>query len=136
MSRPAHLALCVLLVVSWCSGQDHVLTVQDAREILDQHNDYRREEGAADMYLLHWNTSLQERANTWAHKCNFRHEHNIDVGENLFFDNDHKEKVLMRGLKAWFVEKELWSFAMPTCGDACHYTQVQVYLWWLTGALL
>ncbi|GFO03324.1 cysteine-rich secretory protein lccl domain-containing 2 [Plakobranchus ocellatus] len=106
------------------------LTPEQAKAILQQHNDYRRQEGAANMYMLHWNTSLQQRADAWIQGCNFKHEFNMDLGENLFFTTDHNDAFFL-GVKAWHDEKSLWSYSSGNCGAACHYTQI-IWSWTIT----
>ena len=97
-----------------------------------------------------WNTSLQERANTWAHRCKFRPQGNIDVGENIFYlptrrssvsrrhsnesrrlsnasrrhGNGRHRSTVTRAIHAWRDERERWSNQSASCFDACQYTQV------------
>ncbi|XP_059147631.1 trichohyalin-like [Physella acuta] len=104
--------------------QGHEFQPDDAKLILKQHNEYRRQESAADMYQMFWNVSLQQRADNWARRCLFKHERSPDVGENLFFDTDHQNGVYSRGLKAWYDEKTNWGYTDQGCRGTCHYTQV------------
>ncbi|GFS19909.1 cysteine-rich secretory protein LCCL domain-containing 2 [Elysia marginata] len=77
---------------------------------------------------IHWNTSLQQRADAWIQGCEFKHEHCFDAGENLFFTTNLGEEVFMQGMKAWHDEKTLWSYTSGNCMAACHYTQI-IWSW-------
>ncbi|RUS82587.1 hypothetical protein EGW08_009661 [Elysia chlorotica] len=128
-------ALLPLLLSQLCltlaRAEVGVFTPEHAKAVLERHNEYRRQEAAADMYQMHWNTSLQHRADAWIQGCDFKHENCLDAGENLFFTTAQGDDVFLQGMKAWHDEKSLWSYSSGNCKAACHYTQI-IWSWTTT----
>ncbi|XP_046366769.2 peptidase inhibitor 16-like [Haliotis rufescens] len=103
-------------------------------QILDQHNEYRREEQASNMCLMKWNDTLAAAAERWADRCVFKHEMKSGMGENLAFDTRKFDtpKLLDGLMKGWHDEKRTWKYGSQSCGYACHFTQL---VWHSTNAV-
>ena len=105
--------------------QAQPLTQQQISEIVQHHNDLRRREGAADMELMVWNTSLASLAATWAATCRRDHPSG-DYGQNIMRAPENKINVTSL-VNHWYNEKPNYKGVELECvpGEKClHYTQV------------
>ncbi|XP_071117279.1 cysteine-rich secretory protein 2-like isoform X2 [Haliotis cracherodii] len=93
--------------------------------LLRLHNDARANEGGSDMNQLVWDDQLEKEASAWANGCVFEHQMK-GRGENLAFNtNKNPETELTEiAFKAWFDEKNMYSYGQYSCGSSCHYTQL------------
>ncbi|XP_046364969.2 C-type lectin domain family 18 member B-like isoform X2 [Haliotis rufescens] len=93
--------------------------------LLRLHNDARADEGGSDMNQLVWDDQLEKEAGAWANGCVFEHQMK-GRGENLAFNtNKNPETELTEiAFKAWFDEKNIYTYGQYSCGSSCHYTQL------------
>ncbi|XP_067679330.1 uncharacterized protein [Haliotis asinina] len=128
--------LCVLLwfLLPLTASGEKIQLGSFRDQILFQHNEYRREERASNMYQMNWNESLAEQAERWADRCVFKHEMKSGLGENLAFDTRKFDtsKLLEGLMKGWHDEKRTWKYGSQSCGFACHFTQL---VWHSTNAV-
>ncbi|XP_062567461.1 cysteine-rich secretory protein LCCL domain-containing 2-like isoform X1 [Saccostrea cucullata] len=122
--------LIVLLAVVQFLGLDAVYV--DIREyrgyIQRRHNNYRSQEGAADMKYMSYDLSLERAAQRWADRCVFEHQMR-GYGENLAFlsstgPTPFRGYVIDESIRQWYNERPLYRFGSASCGAACHYTQM------------
>jgi len=96
--------------------QAQPLTQKQISEIVDHHNVLRSREGAADMKLMVWNTSLASMAATWAARCTMSHPDYKDIGQNIFVTGARSGvPSAKRYIDGWYSEKP---------GNGGHYKQV------------
>ncbi|GFR88451.1 cysteine-rich venom protein [Elysia marginata] len=95
-------------------------------QILEIHNEYRRNEGGCQINKLEYDMALEAQARTWAEGCWFKHEMVKGRGENLAYSTwQHPEQQLITDAAAgWFKEKEDFSRGQYGCQRSCHYTQL------------
>ena len=120
--------------------QAQPLTQQQISEIVDHHNVLRAREGADNMEVMIWNTSLASLSAVWAAGCHWDHpvradhpEYN-DVGQNLYM-NTANTISLTSAIDAWWNEKKDYTYDTMECpaDKMCgHYTQVV----WATSRLV
>ena len=93
---------------------------------VDHHNILRSLEGAGDMQLMVWNTSLASRAAAWTATCRGGHGYNSGIGQNVF--GADKEMIdIAPVIETWYSEKKQYTFDSHKCdkGRMCgHYLQV------------
>ncbi|XP_070183609.1 uncharacterized protein [Littorina saxatilis] len=99
--------------------------------LLEQHNIFRQDEKASNIFKMHWNDSVAAAAERWASQCNFKHQLIGKWGENLYYSSGSSEAeekaTLLTGLELWHDEKLTWRYSSDSCGAACHYTQMVWY---------
>ncbi|KAK7100117.1 GLIPR1-like protein 1 [Littorina saxatilis] len=129
MNSSLLLAVCCVLAVEWTTA----VTVKQAT--LTGHNDIRRQEAKAEhgsnLYELVWDATLAHGAKAWADKCNFEHQHQHNIGENLYYSSPRThtdDYYIHRALTSWMTEKTFNHGNFDCCYhghyDCCHYTQV------------
>jgi len=105
--------------------QAQPLTQQQISEIVDRHNMLRSHEGAANMNLMVWDTSLASQAASWAAQCQYRHSEYPGLGENLW---RHTTNNITTAVDVWYNEKRKYNYETNKCDsggiDCRHYTQV------------
>ena len=105
--------------------QAYQLTEDDISAAVDRHNALRALEGAANMELMKWNSSLARAAADWAAKCKSGHSE-TGAGQNKLTGPITMSKDLAAVTNSWYIEKEEYDFDTITCRkEPCgHYTQV------------
>jgi len=63
--------------------QAQPLTQTQISEIVDRHNVLRSREGAANMELMVWSTSLASLAVSWAARCTMGHQRSHPIGQYI-----------------------------------------------------
>jgi len=112
--------------------QAEPLTQQQISYIVNRHNILRSREGAANMKLMVWDTSLASEADKWAARCHFEHTPAAAYGQNLFMTSSNKVDVA-GVIEVWHSEKQHYNFNSKRCSKVCgHYTQV---VWAETGSV-
>ena len=93
--------------------------------VVDRHNALRALEGAANMELMAWDSSLARAAAGWAAVCNKTRKHNR-YGQNMNTAISANPKNLAPKIDRWYKEKQNYDFDTPTClKKKCgHYRQV------------
>jgi hypothetical protein len=111
------------------------LTQDQIDDIVDLHNELRRQEGASNMEQLTWNSALAHTAQKWSDRCNFEHgQESFDeqqvghkqLGQNMWAHTDTTYTV-KTGVQAWYDEKKDFYYDSLQCnaGQMCgHYTQL------------
>jgi len=109
--------------------QAQLLTQEQISSIVNRHNILRSREGAADMKLMVWSSSVASRAAKWAARCVFEHS---GAGENLFMTSAHQADVA-GVINVFHSEIKYYNHYCNTCSKVCgHYTQV---VWAETGSV-
>jgi len=115
--------------------QARTLTQEQISEIVDLHNERRAREGADNMEVMMWNTSLASMSAIWAARCHWGHpgynypEYNT-IGQNLYLTTGNAVN-LRSAMDLWYNEKDDYTYETLSCvpGKKCgHYTQV-VWAW-------
>lgn len=98
-------------------------------QILNSHNEYRRNEGGCQINKLEYDMELENQAKKWAQGCVFKHEMVEGRGENLAWSTfKHPESQLVTdAAQAWFDEKKDYRPGQRGCQRSCHYTQMVWY---------
>ncbi|XP_062593362.1 peptidase inhibitor 15-A-like [Saccostrea cucullata] len=120
------LLLSLVCVVLMRVHSETIPVDQYKQQLLDVHNAYRAQQGAADMQALVWDDTLSKEAGSWIKRCNFKHEMK-GRGENLAFDSNPKktEELINSSIKAWYDEIKDYNYNRKSCAPrSCHYTQV------------
>ena len=102
------------------------MTQKQISQIVDRHNVLRSREGAANMQLMAWSTSLATKAANWAARCIKEHEGPRPYGQNMYV-RDNKLTDMTVPVRKWHDEKPLYSKGLSCIrpGVKClHYTQV------------
>lgn len=135
------LLFLTLLIIESSYGQlptDSIgsrISKEDALEILDHHNQVRKEVGSPDLI---WSRELAIYAQEWAdylaknNGCKMKHhiKPNIKgepVGENLFWGSSSTVYHPIDASKSWYSEKKLYTYGKFGVGnwhEIGHYTQM------------
>jgi len=105
--------------------QAQPLTQQQISSIVNRHNILRSREGAANMKLMVWNTSLASEAANWAARCQYGHS-TEPVGQNIFTTTAHRADISV-ATQRWYNQKKHYNINSKRCRPQrmCgHYTQV------------
>jgi len=116
------------------------LTQQEKDDVLNKHNELRRNEGASNMAQLVWNCGIEKKAQEHADKCFYDHStkefRNYDSGEgtstpkgeNLatHYQIGGTDKTFNESIQSWYDEKSGYVLNTTACNKRpCgHYTQV------------
>ena len=93
--------------------QAYELTDDDVSAAVDRHNALRAREGAANMELMKWNSSMARAAAEWAKRC--KGGHPGDIGQNKLTGPITMSKDLAAVTDSWYIEKEEYNFDTITC---------------------
>ena len=134
------LLLAVLLVAGNISGAQvsstgSRITATDAQQLLDHHNEVRKEVGVGPMK---WDPALAAYAQRWAdylatsNKCRIQHrgasqKEGASYGENIFWGSAAEEYSSLDASLSWYSEKEQFKYARLNEYNAHpvgHYTQM------------
>ncbi|XP_066489581.1 glioma pathogenesis-related protein 1-like [Tiliqua scincoides] len=140
-----HLLLGVLMFLdlsAWCCsyGLDTLPDIRNAdfiKECVRAHNHFRSSvtPPASDMRRMSWDHDLAITAHTWAQKCHFQHNPDLQIrgkvhpifpfiGENIWTGSGMRFNVT-NSLKNWYDEVKDYNYATQQCHKVCgHYTQM------------
>lgn len=108
--------LCALLAPA---RAEDVVTPEERKQILDQHNAYRARHCVPPMT---WSAELAKGAQEWANKCRLSHAPRDPWGENLAWGY---QRPASDALEAWYKEVSLYDHARPVFDPAtAHFTQM------------
>jgi uncharacterized protein YkwD len=83
--------------------------------VLNKHNEFRAKHCAPAMT---WDDGIAAAAQTYADACNFDHDPNNNLGENIASGSEQPTEM-------WYSEVSKYDFAMPGfSSDTGHFTQV------------
>ncbi|XP_036617958.1 glioma pathogenesis-related protein 1-like [Trichosurus vulpecula] len=132
--------LSVFSICNWAYKMDNLPSINNEdfiKECVELHNNFRSQVApkASNMLRMSWDAGLAKVAETWAKRCEFKH--NVDlskprrlhrnfsfVGENLWVGSlgGFSEKS---AIKLWNDEVQYYNFQSLKCTHVCgHYTQV------------
>lgn len=102
------------------------LSKEEIKEVVAAHNEWRAKVGVPP---LEWSDELAEVALKWGKQlkkegCAFKHSHNPNYGENLFWGTTgfYGPKDVV---EAWGNEVKDYNYEKNSCSGVCgHYTQV------------
>jgi hypothetical protein len=110
------------------------MTQEMKDKVMVLHNNYHKNEGAANMQKMVYNEKLASLAQDWADRCNVGHRPHDTfsasdygfsfVGENIWAWSDDSQPVPEKPMEDWFNEKNYYDFNSKHCSkEPCgHYT--------------
>ena len=122
------LCFCLILSISSFAQTGSSFTQAEANEMVNRHNDYRKEVGVQD---LKWSNKIAAYAQEWANHlaangCNLKHRSTHKYGENIFWGYG-KKYTSTQIADEWGQEKKDWKggkVTMQNFAKAGHYTQM------------
>ncbi|XP_035279623.1 serotriflin isoform X2 [Anguilla anguilla] len=100
------------------------------QQIVDMHNEIRREISASNMLRMNWSSEISANAQKWADTCAMGHSTqskrtvgNIICGENIYMSS-HPDPW-SSAINAWNSEKEFYTYSQSVNWNAVgHFTQM------------
>uniref|UniRef100_A0A3P8UW95 Cysteine-rich venom protein-like n=1 Tax=Cynoglossus semilaevis TaxID=244447 RepID=A0A3P8UW95_CYNSE len=121
------------LIMYFTSLRLCTLNLDVQKEIVDQHNDFRRnvQPTAADMLKMSYSKEVGHSAQSWVNRCLLKHGpvmsrmiNGYQMGENLFYSSYYLSWTDV--IKAWHSEVEHYKFPIGSINGqpTGHYTQM------------
>nr|CUU99883.1 hypothetical transcript [Hymenolepis microstoma] len=124
----------IIFLVYFCSIYARKATPQEKSQIVDSHNQARRNVSppASNMLAMKYSSEMEYLADTWARKCQFAYpsENNIlyrNISQNIAISYGHPSVDFPLFISRWVKEKKNYDYERNSCtpGKTCgHYTQM------------